>query len=129
MQPKKLIVILSAILVVLLAAAIIITNVFSADIQKGNKTITVTVVYEGEAKDHKINTNAEFLGQAMFEANLIEEDEYKSGYYTIIDGKKADWDKNEAWWCVFVDGQMADCGMNDLPIKDGDSFEIKYTLG
>lgn len=92
------------------------------------KTISVTVVYADESeKVFDIETDAEFLGEAMLEQKLITEEEYKSGFYTEIDGVRADYNADKAWWCVTKGGEMTSKGLNDLPIKDGDSFEITYT--
>ena len=93
-----------------------------------SKEITVTVVYADKSeKAFDIKTDAEFLGDALFEEKLIKEDEYKSGFYSYIDGVRADYNKDNAWWCVTKGGEMTNKGINDLPIADGDKFEITHT--
>lgn len=93
-----------------------------------SKEITVTVVYADKSeKVFDIKTDAEFLGDALFEEKLIKEDEYKSGFYSYIDGVRADYNKDKAWWCVTKGGEMTNKGINDLPIADGDKFEITHT--
>lgn len=95
--------------------------------QQGEKDITVTVVYDdGESKEFAINTDAEYLADALVEEGLIEYAE--DGYYTTIDGLTADWDANMSWWCITKDGQMTMNGLNTLAISDGDRFEITYTI-
>ena len=92
------------------------------------KEISVTIVYEDKSdKTIKIETEAEYLGDALFEKGLTKEDEYKSGFYTYIDGVRADYNEDKAWWCVTKGGEMTTKGMNELTLEDGDNFEITHT--
>lgn len=128
MRNKKIIIGLTAVVTVLVAvfAVILIGNL--PKIQKGDKDILVTVVYEDKSnKEFKINTDAEFLGEALFEEKLINEKEYNAGYFSYLDGVRADHSKDGAWWCVTKGGEMTNEGINDLPIADGDEFEITHT--
>ena len=94
------------------------------------KEIAVTVVYKDKSeKVFDIETDAKFLGEAMFQKKLITEEEFKSGFYTVIDGVKADYSVDKSWWCITKSGKMTTVGMNEQPIADGDSFEITYTIG
>lgn len=130
MKNKKLLVILSAILIVVIAgfAALVIAN--KPKVQKGDKNITVTVVFRDKTeKEYKINTDAEFLGDALLEEKIVTEDEYKNGngMYTVIAGERADYTLDKSWWCLNIDGKMSNLGINEQPISDGDSFEIANT--
>lgn len=128
MKNKKLIGLLTGILLVVIVAFAVIMVKNKPETQKGEKEILVTVVYEDKSeKEFRIDTDAEFLGDALFEEKLIKEDEYKSGYYTYIDGVRADYNEDGAWWCVTKGGEMTDKGMNELPVTDGDEFEITHT--
>lgn len=128
MKNKGLIIGLAVLLGVLISVfgVLILTN--QIDFQKGDKDIAVTVVYEDKSeKTFEISTDAEKLGQALFEEGLVFEEEYKTGYYQHIDGVRADYTLDGAWWCVTKNGEMTTVGTNDLPISDGDSFEITHT--
>ncbi len=130
MKNKKLVVGLSALLVVLIAvfSVILITN--RPETADGKKNIDVTIVYADKTtKDLDIDTDAEFLADALFEEGIITETEYKSGFYTEIDGVKADYNVDKAWWCVTKDGEMTMVGMNELALASGDKYEITYTVG
>ncbi len=119
------------------AVLFIVLAVFTAGCNKADdsssavretKEISVTIVYEDKSeKAIDIETEAEYLGDALFEKGLTKEDEYKSGFYTYIDGIRADYNKDKAWWCVTKGGEMTTKGMNDLALADGDSFEITHT--
>ncbi len=121
------------IMVSLLAVMLMVVSVFITGCEEtatGTKEITVTVVFADKSeKVYEIETEAESLGDAMFEEKLITEKEYKSGFYTKIAGVKADYSVDKSWWCITKDGKMTTVGMNDQPIADGDEFEITYTIG
>ena len=121
----------------LLATLFIALAVFTAGCNKADnsssaveatKEISVTIVYEDKTeKTLDIETKVEFLADALLEKGLIKEDEYNSGFYTYIDGVRADYNEDKAWWCVTEGGEMTTKGMNELALEDGDSFEITHT--
>lgn len=130
MKNKNLVVGLSVGLVVLIAVFAIVFVTNRPEITDGQKNIDVTIVYaDKETKELNINTDAEFLSDALFEKGLVTEAEYKAGYYTVIDGVTADYNVDKAWWCITKDGEMTMKGMNELAIVDGDKYEITYTIG
>lgn len=100
----------------------------SAEDKETKTKIVVTVVYKDKTeKQFEISTNAENLGDALFEKGLVNEEEHKAGFYLNIDGVRADYTMDGAWWCITKDGEMTTVGANEQPITDGDSFEITYT--
>jgi hypothetical protein len=125
------------ILTSILAMLFIAVAVFTAGCNKADdssstaikvKEISVTIVYKDKTeKTIDIETKAEFLGDALFEKGITKEDEYKSGFYTYIDGVRADYNEDKAWWCVTKGGEMTTKGMNELTLEDGDNFEITHT--
>lgn len=130
MKNKKLIIGLSVVVTVLIAVFASIMIITKPDTNDGSKNIEVTVVYKDEtSKEFKISTDAEYLGDALFEEKLVTEAEYESGFYTEINGVKADFNVDQSWWCVTKDGEMTSVGMNEQVIADGDEFEITYTIG
>lgn len=98
--------------------------------EAGDKTIQVEVIAEGtEPKAHTIETDAQFLRQALEEQNLIAGDESVYGLFVkTVDGITAD-DANEEWWSFTKAGEMLMTGVDDTPIADGDHFEITLTVG
>ena len=99
-----------------------------SQVQAGEKDISVTIVYKDEtSKELSINTDAEYLADALVEEGIIEYAD--DGFYTTVDGVTADYSVDSGWWCVTKDGVMTTEGMNTLAIQDGDKFEITYTIG
>lgn len=128
MKKKGLIITLSVVLVLVIAVFGVLLTMGKPDTQKGEKDITVTIVYEDKTqKEIEISTNAETLGAALLEEELISEEEYNAGFYSTIDGVRADYSLDKAWWQFSQDGVMATVGANELPIADGDNFEIIHT--
>ena len=127
MKNKKLVIGLSIVLVVLIA---VFAGVFIAtrpETSQGAKTVDVTVVFADKSeKEYEIKTDAEFLADALLEEKLIEE-KSADGLYTVIAGERADYNLDKSWWCVTKGGETTNVGINELPIADGDSFEITNT--
>lgn len=119
------IIIISVAAVAVLAA--ILAGVYFAFGPKGtagSKTITVQVVTEEVSKDVTIQTDAEMLGTALQEQNLIEGEESEFGMFiTMVDGIVADSSKNE-YWSITKSGEMLNTGADSTPIADGDHFEL-----
>lgn len=94
------------------------------------KTISITVTVIAKDKTEKvfnIETDKKTLGDALFQEGIVTEDEHKSGYYSYIDGVRADYAKDSSWWCFTKGGETVMVGANDLKIADGDKFEITNT--
>lgn len=130
MKNKKLVIGLAVTLVVIAAAFGIVWKVVLPKVNEGAKSIEVTVISsDSKEKEYEIKTDAEYLGEALFENGLVTKEEFDTGYYTVVDGIKADYEKDSSWWCVTKDGKMTTTGMNEQVIADGDEFEITYTIG
>ncbi len=81
------------------------------------------------SKDFHVSTNAEYLGEALQEAALIEGEEGPFGMYiTVVDGVAAD-DSLQQWWCITKDGEQVNTGADTTPVADGDCFEITVMTG
>lgn len=92
---------------------------------KGSKQIIVEIIVPGEdSKEVTLNTDAQYLRQALEEANLIKGQEQDYGLMIEeVDGRKVDPSKNE-WWMITKDGEMTDYGVDTQVIVDGDHFEL-----
>ena len=128
MKNKKLVITLSAGLIALIAAFAVVFALSRPETEQGSKEITVTVVFADESeKEYVINTDAEYLGDALLEEKLVSEEEHSSGFYTVIAGERADYTLDGRWWGLYIDGEMGNLGINQQPIADGETFEIANT--
>ena len=106
------------------------TNSDNLSGSRESKTITITVTVVAKDKTEKvfnIETDKKTLGDALFEQGLVKESEYKSGFYSYIDGVRADYTLDKCWWSFTKGGETVMIGANDLKIADGDKFEITNT--
>ncbi len=126
---KKKVILGSGIFVAVIIAMILVWTNFGAKPVEGSKQVTIEVVNaKEESKVYELKTDAEYLQQAMEEAK---EDGltyvYKDGMVLTVNGEDAIWDKDNAYWCILVNGEYGQYGIAEQPIKDGDVFEIVYT--
>ena len=76
-----------------------------------------------------LNTDAEYLLDAMKDTPEFSFSGYESQYgltLTTINGITADWDKDNAFWCIYVNGEMGNYGVETQPVADGDVFLFEY---
>ncbi len=129
MNSKRLTVILAAVLAICIAALAAVAVITRPDTQSGIKKITVTVIHaDGREKVFGIKTSAEYLRGALLEARLIAGTEGPYGFFiTIVDGEKAIYEENGAYWSLTVNGQYAQTGIESTPITDGGEYGLVYT--
>ena len=126
-------VILGVIGVVILVAVMALVYVkFSAKPVEGSKNITITVIDSTQKETvYELKTDAEFLSQAMKEAEGLEfgadEGPYGLSVHTV-NGERADYNLDGAYWGFNVNGTYCNYGVDSQPVMDGDAFEIVYTL-
>lgn len=93
------------------------------------KTITVTVTDdEGVDAVYTVVTKANYLRGALEEALTLEGDESSYGLYIkSVNGLRADYTLDGAYWQLTKDGTPLMTGADDTPIVDGDSYGVVYT--
>ncbi len=121
--------------VVVLAAAVallgILYLVFRPKPVEGSKEITIEVVdHEAESIVYSFKTDAEYLRQAMEEADGLEFSGAEGEFglmVTVVNGVTADYNVNGAYWAFYVNGDYCKFGIDTQPVMDGDVFRIVYT--
>ncbi len=94
----------------------------------GEKTVMVTVITDDNSVKFTLNTDKDTLGDALKEYGLIEGDNGSYGLYVKkVNGIRADYDSDKAYWAFFKDGSPLEAGVDSTQINSGDSFEIRYT--
>ena len=107
------------------------------NVQKGSKECSLTVTDDsGTSKTYECSTDAEYLRQLMDELSADQTQEFSyegsEGQYGLfintVNGLTADYDKDHAYWAIYVDGEYAQNGADTQPVNDGDKFELKYEV-
>ncbi len=98
---------------------------------EGSKAIVIEVVDNGQKTvTYNVKTDAEYLRQAMEEAEGLEFSGAESEYGMMVDtvnGITADYNVNGAYWSFYVNGGYCNYGIDTQPVQDGDTFRIEYT--
>ena len=130
MNNKKLILAAVALIAVVAVLAGVYLATQSGPAAAGAKAITVTVVHaDGTEKVFTYNTDAEKLGAYLEEQGLIDSKGADAGMFHTVDGEKADWNVNQSYWALYLDGEYAMVGIYDTDIVDGTVYKLEYTIG
>ena len=123
MRGKRLFAAIFAVLFVLMAL------LGCAKVENKRAKFTLTVVYEDRSeRDYTLDAGGT-IADAMRSAALISEDEYKNGLVTEIDGAKADYEADGAWWALCdAQGNMTSVGIKDIYPKAGDVYKFVYQV-
>lgn len=99
---------------------------------EGSKSITIQVVDDKQEKIiYELNTDAEYFRQAMEQTEGLTFSGTESEYGMMVDtvnGIKADYNENGAYWGFYVNGEYCNYGIDTQPVLDGDIFSIEYTV-
>ena len=123
---------LAAALLILLAGAMaLVYAAFREQATSGSKSITITVV-DSAAKEtvYSLKTDAQYLQQAMDEAEGLTYVGEQGPYglmISTVNGERADFNLDGAYWSFNVNGQYCNYGISEQPVEDGDAFSIAYT--
>ena len=128
MKNKKL-VIAAVALVVVIGLMLGIWMAARPETQEGSKAYTVTVVHkDGTVKNFAYRTDAEYLAEALLEAGLVSGEDSQYGLTIItVDGEAAVWEKDNAYWAIWIGEEMAMTGASETPVYDGSVFKLEYT--
>ena len=104
------------------ASSVAASEAASSAASKAQATVEFTVTAaDGSVSSVLLNvTDGEKLSTALAEA----------GFVTTVNGETADYDKDQAWWCLTdAAGEMTTVGVADIELHDGDSYAFTYTKG
>ncbi len=129
---KKTWIIIAAV-IVLVAAMVAAYLIWGPKTNEGSKELTIEVVdKDGKSTVYEVKTDAEYLRQAMEEAEGLEFSGSESEYGMMVDtvnGVTADYSVDGGYWGFFVNGEYCNYGIDSQPVADGDAFQIIYTIG
>ena len=94
---------------------------------EGSKSFELTIVdKEGAEHLYLIRTDAEMVGQALLDLQLIDGEEGPYGLYIkSVLGQVLDYETDGMYWGFYVNGEYALTGVDQTPITAGDAYQLK----
>lgn len=91
----------------------------------GANKVTVEMTAQERTVTFTLNTDKATLGEALYEQQLIND----PTFFDTLNGIKADWEKDNAYWAFYVGDEMAQFGVGDAQaITVGEpTYRIVYT--
>lgn len=94
---------------------------------EGAKTVTLAVEMEEKSVTFTVKTDAETVGEALLEHDLIQGDEGPYGLYVkTVNGVRADYDKDGCYWAFYVGQEYAMQGIELTPIEESAAYRLVY---
>lgn len=95
---------------------------------EGAKTLVCEVKAEDKTVTFTVKTDKKTVGEALIEHGLVEGDEGPYGLYIKkVNGILADYDVNQCYWAFFIDGEMANSGVDGTDIAEGVTYQLVYS--
>lgn len=98
---------------------------------EGAVSFNITVVdLEGSETAFEIHTDETTVGAALLAVELIAGDNGDYGLYvTSVNGITADWDKDQTYWALYIDGEYAMTGIDTTEINPESAYSLVLTKG
>ena len=97
---------------------------------EGSKHITIEVTgADGKTVSYEVATDAEYLRQAMDEAEGLTYSGTESEFgmmVEVVNGEQAIYAEDNAYWAFYVNGEYGNYGIDSQPVNDGDVYSLVY---
>jgi len=90
---------------------------------EGSKEVKIAVEINGQFITITLKTDKAKLGEALFAEELIND----ATFFDTLNGIKADWNKDRAYWGFYKGEEYMTVGVNDVTISGGESYRFVYT--
>lgn len=92
---------------------------------------TVTVTHaDGSTKEFSYTTTEKYVGTLLQQEGLIEGPIEAYGIYIqVVDGERAVYEENGAYWAFYENGEYAMAGIDQTVATEGAHYELVYTIG
>ena len=120
------------VLALVLAVAALLAVYFATrpDPEAGMKDFTVIVVHsDGTSKEFQYQSDEEYLGRALVQVGLVEDNQDQYGLYIQeVDGERAVWEENQAWWGIYIGEESAVTGADEIVLTDGGVYKLVFSV-
>ena len=95
---------------------------------EGATTVQVEVEMEEKSITFTIASDKVILGDILMDHELIEGEMGPYGLYIkSVNGVRADYDRDKAYWAIYKDGEYLMGGVDSTEVSDGEHYELVYT--
>ncbi|MBQ3530162.1 MAG: hypothetical protein IJA47_06715 [Oscillospiraceae bacterium] len=128
MNKKRLALIIG--LVVLVAALVAVYFVTRPATTEGMKAFTLEILHsDGEELKLDLVSDKEYLGEYLQEKGIIKGEQGQYGLYIQeVDGEKAVFETDGAYWAFYVGTNYATQGIDLTPIEEGGVYKLIYMV-
>ncbi len=124
MQKKQLVTISVSFIVILGLAAAAWFLWLQPKSVEGQKAVTVVVVADEQTKSYEYKTEAGFLLELLQDKKLVATNTSTYGeYITAVNGRTAV-EADQEYWSISVNGEYSEYGVSQIPVQDGDTYEL-----
>lgn len=101
------------------------------ELGEGDKLFYFDVTFSnGETSSYAIHTDADTVGAALVDLNLIAGEDSQYGLYVKTIGEETlDYDTNGMYWAFYENGEFAMTGVDSTAITDGTTYAFVATKG
>ncbi len=96
----------------------------NATVGEGEKEIKINIEAAGRTVVLTVKTDRDTLGSALFALGLLNDDTF----FDTLNGIKADYNKDGAYWGFYKGDALADHGVNTERIAGGEEYRFVYTV-
>ena len=98
---------------------------------EGAKVVDFSILdKDGVEHLYEIHTDAEMVGQALIEHELIAGEEGPYGMYIkSVLGQELDYNTDGMYWAFYINGEYAMTGVDQTPIAEGERYRITAEAG
>lgn len=90
----------------------------------------VVVDADGKETEFTVKTDADTVGKALLDANLIAGEDSEYGLYVkTVNGITADYDTDGSYWAFYINDEYAMTGVDSTEIEDGATYTFKVEKG
>lgn len=131
LKQNKTLFITALVLFLAVISAVVVFQFAGPSPVEGSKTVTVQIVDDKNDKTtYEIQTDAEYLRQVLEECPGLTFIGSEGAYGLMlsnINGVTAIYEKNQAWWSIYVNEELGNYGVDQQTVTDGDIFRFQYT--
>ncbi|MBE7002248.1 MAG: DUF4430 domain-containing protein [Ruminococcaceae bacterium] len=119
---------IAAVVLVLVAALVAVYFVTRPETTEGMKSFTVEILHkDGTTKTLELKSDSEYLGECLQEKGIIKGEMGQYGLYIQeVDGEKAVFETDGAYWAFYVGEEYASLGIDLTPIEEGKTYKLVY---